>query len=307
MAEQGNLDVALGVLDKVARGLDASTEVKFLKGTTLHNIGMIHLCKGDYLKALDCFNRAVEERMLNLPQNHPDAVVSMIWKGSVLFALKKFDEAIFTLKATLLSIPKDHIVAGKVRNNLGVIYYHLNDFSSAMKEFTASLETQRTWLDTSARREPFVYGAATTLSNMGRIYLEQGTANLACEVYEEALLLQSTIFRKENEDVMQSLLNLSIAHARAGHSKKALQILHGCVRSTNQRYGPMSAPSMETIGFMGYIYMKRNELTDSSKCLTSVRLWQKDHLVENHPAIEQTKDMLAALGDVINKGDKLWV
>ncbi len=307
LAEQGNLDLALGVFDKVVRGLGTSTDYAFLKGTTLHNIGMVYLCKGDYSKALECFDQAVEERTSNLPKSHPDTVVSMVWKGSVLFALKRFEEAISTFEDALPLIPKDHIVAGKVRNNLGVIYYHLNDFSLAMKEFTASLEIQRTWLDTSARREPFVHGAASTLSNMGRIYLEQGSPHLACEVYEEALLLQSTIFRKDNEDVMQSLMNLSIAHARAGHSKKALHILHGCVRSTNQRYGPMSAPSMETIGFMGYIYMKRNEFTDSSKCLTSVKMWQKDHLVENHPAIEQTRDMLAALGDVISKGDKLWV
>lgn len=307
LAEQGNLDLALGVFDKVVRGLDASTQYKFLKGTTLHNSAMVHLCKGDYSAALECFTRAVEERRLNLPKNHPDTTVSMIWKGSVLFALKRFEESIAALEVALSSTPNGHIVKGKIRNNLGVVYYHLNDFASTMRELTASLEIQRTWLDTSGRREPFVQGAATTLSNMGRIYLEQGNAKSACEVYEEALLLQTTIFRKDTEDVMQSLLNLSIGHARAGHSKKALQILHGCVRSTNQRYGPMSASSMELIGLMGYLYMKRNDFTDSSKCLTNVKMWQKDHLVEHHPAVEQTKDMLATMGEVISKGDKLWV
>lgn len=58
---------------------DISTELSNFKpyiGASLHNLGVIHLLKGDYEDAFSFFKRAVDNRRACLGDAHPDCVVS---------------------------------------------------------------------------------------------------------------------------------------------------------------------------------------------------------------------------------------
>ena len=85
--------------------------------------------------------------------------------------------------------PAENATRAKILNNLGVAHYQQSDFAAALGAFTAALEIQRQWLDGPVRREPIVYDASVSLSNMGKVYIGMKDYDLAFYVLEEACLV----------------------------------------------------------------------------------------------------------------------
>ena len=90
MEQRRRFDDALAILKKLLKGVDVPSNTKFehLVGVTLHNIGLVYLCQGNYGGALEHFQRAVKVRTNCLPQNHPDIAVRKereIYDVNILF------------------------------------------------------------------------------------------------------------------------------------------------------------------------------------------------------------------------------
>jgi tetratricopeptide (TPR) repeat protein len=306
----GRFSSALSIFAKLLKGLQLmeEKELKFLIGSTHHNMGIVYMWDGQFENALKSFTEAVEARKRYLPPNHPDTVVSLVRKGMACFALSMFDAALEALEATMPMIPSDSLIRSKVLNSRGVVYYKKGDFSAALRDLTSSLEIQRQWLDSPVRRESIVYDAAITLSNMGKLYLERSDHDLAYYVFEEALLLQTTLFRKDKDIVLESMSNLAIAKAKGGQTKKALQILGACLRTQNKRFGTESTQSIETLGMMAFIYAQQDSNEDALKCYSSVKRWQKTHIPNDHPSSVKTKERIRVLEEKIGKSSlSMWI
>lgn len=313
---KGRLSVAFRIFNTLLHGLDGVTdpdELRFEKGATLHNMGVLQLWQqSQHSNAIETFNQALDERIMQLPPNHPDVIVSLVRKANALFAVGKLEETIAALEKALTLIPTDHVVCAKVLNNLGVAYYFQRDYKTALKEFTKALEIQRHWLEGPLRRETSVYDASVTLSNMGKVYLEQSDFDLSFYLYEEALLLLTTIFRKDHDMVLTTLTSLAMAKAQKGELDSALQILQGCLRSQNSRFGVLSPASIETVGLSGFLYARHGEFENSLKCLLTVRKWQKGNLPEKHPALLRSRECIKAIEAKLGGANKsaiakVWV
>lgn len=311
---RGNFQDALRIFDAMLNGLGCMTDpdLRFTKGATLHNMGMLQLWMGQPESALPTFNKALDERLQQYPPKHPDIAVTLSRKSAACFALGKYEEAIAALKHALEILPLDHRSRAKLLNNLGVIYAFQKDSGGALREFTSALDIQRKWLDVPVRRETTVYDAAVTLSNMGKVHFETSDDELALNVYEEALLLLTTFFRKDHDFVLAMLRSLAIAKAQTGQYGNALLILQGCLRSQNSRFGVLSSASMETVGLSSYIHARNGDLEDALKCLLTVRKWQEANLDENHTALLKSKMCQKALEAKIGKNrgfgmTKIWI
>jgi len=304
---KGDWSTALSVMDKLEKGLD-STEYPFLRGTVCHNMGVVMLWKGDYEGALAKFGKAVQERTEHLPKNHPDLIVSLVRQAMAYFALNKLCDAARILKKTLAIIPTEHMSKAKVRNNLGVIYFHKKDYDAALSEFTKSLAIQKEWLDENVKRDALIFDTAATLTNIGHVHVRQGAYEKACSVYEEALLLRTTICRKENEIVLSSLTNLALAKAHAGDLKKSLRLLNGCLRVKNARYGSGSAATLDTLGFIGCVYMQRGQLGDANTSFAPIKNWHQDHTSPTHVGYMKLKELMDKITNEFEKdSSSLWV
>jgi tetratricopeptide (TPR) repeat protein len=73
----GRFDDAIDIFKKILKGLEIrhGDEPHHLIGTTLHNIGVLLLWKGQYKEAWETFNQAASVRMESLSKNHPDIAV----------------------------------------------------------------------------------------------------------------------------------------------------------------------------------------------------------------------------------------
>jgi tetratricopeptide (TPR) repeat protein len=314
---KGDFDSAFRLQGSLLRGVSGLTsepppELRFVRGATLHNLGMLHLLKGQFLAARETFQRAVDERKYQLPTGHPDIAVSLIRKAMACFAVGRIDESITALEEALSMAPAEHITRAKIMNNLAVLLYHRKDYLSALKLFTKATAIFRRWIEGPVRRETCLLDTAVTLSNMGKIQMERGEYESATAAFEESLVLFSNVLRNDHDIVLSSRLSFAMAKSRTGQWKTALLILQGCLRSQNTRFGSLSAPSTETLGLTGILYARQGDYEEALKCFASVRQWQKDHNTGHTAAVRRTRECIKAieskLGPIkIPKAAKVWI
>ncbi len=115
--------------------------------------------------------------------------MSLSREGIALFALEKYNDALFVLEQALHICCSENATRAKILNNMGVVYYQQRDDMQAMAAFAGALEIQRIWLDNRVRRNSIIFDASITMGNMGKLYLEQENYHLSFFVNEEALLV----------------------------------------------------------------------------------------------------------------------
>ncbi|GKY99246.1 hypothetical protein MPSEU_000879900 [Mayamaea pseudoterrestris] len=311
----GRFGAALRILKKLLQGIELLKDrmsedyqgLRFMRGATMHNIGVIYMYQGDYENALMNFHEAIQERQKTLPKDHPDIAVSIARKAMMHFAIGRFEEALFGMQ---LAVPLTHETSGlrsKLLNNMGVINFMKRNFASALNDFTASLEIQRMLLEGEIRRDAIVFDAATTLGNMGKLYMEREDYQLSYYAYEEALLMLTTIFRKDHDLVLSNLTSLALVRAKDDQAKNALLILQGCLRSQNARFGKESTPCVETMSLMGALYNNVGCLEDALKCFLLVMQWQRANLASDHPSRRQVARSIDKIQERLGKSASMWV
>jgi tetratricopeptide (TPR) repeat protein len=295
----GRFVVAIRILEKLVLGLDSSVSERIVKdnlrGVACHNIGLLYMWHKEYQQALESFSKAEEARQQCSFVTPRDVGVTQVRKGQALFALGRCDEALSCFHAALATTEEDQVVRAKILNNIGVAYYHLGDLSTAVKSFTEALTIQRKRLDGPVRREALVYDAAVSLSNMGKIYLETGDNHRASVVYEEALRLQTSVFRKDHEIVLTSLQNYAFSQVRLSHGLKAIKTLERCRRAQVALHGVHSACVIETCGWMAHICARENKVVKAQALYEAVYAWQKAYMSSRHPAVRRIRACLSML------------
>jgi tetratricopeptide (TPR) repeat protein len=307
----GRFDDAIDIFQKILKGLEMrhGDQPHHLIGTTLHNIGLLLLWKGQYKEAWKNFNQAASVRMESLSKNHPDIAVSLSREGIALFALEKYNDALFVLEQALHICCSENATRAKILNNMGVVYYQQRDDMQAMAAFAGALEIQRIWLDNRVRRNSIIFDASITMGNMGKLYLEQENYHLSFFVNEEALLLQTTAFPKDHDIVLRSLDSIAYARAREGDYEKAIHLYRGILRSQDARFGPYSKESMGTTKLMGILLIKEEDYEEALKCFTTLLKWQKARLPNNDPELQQSKEYIRNIEKYLDGVDQVsvWV
>lgn len=116
--------------------------------------------------------------------------MSLSREGIALFALEKWNDALFVLEKSLDICCSENATRAKILNNMGVVHYQRNDTMQALAAFAGALEIQRVWLDNRVRRNSIIFDASITMGNMGKLYLEQENYHLCFFVNEEALMVR---------------------------------------------------------------------------------------------------------------------
>jgi tetratricopeptide (TPR) repeat protein len=307
--KQGHYDEALEIFDKILRSLQNRSNGKphYLLGSAMHNIGIINMWAGKYEEALSSLYDAVRVRVDALPEDHPDVAVSLAKTGMILFSLERFEDALSSFEQALQMIHIDNATRAKLLNNIGATCYQMSNFVESLKYFTTALEIQRMWLEGPVRRESSVFDASVTLGNMGKVYLEQADYNMAIYVYEEALLLQTSCFKKDQRIVLTTLGNLAFAKTQKGDKAKALQIYQGIYRSQEAKLGANSREAVETMGLMSVIHIQQCNYDEALTCLTAVLKWQQKTLDTSHPAVQNTMETIEKIEQTLKGEVSVWI
>ena len=105
--------------------------------------------------------------------------------------LHNFEMALFAFRDALSirrhSLGVLHPSTARVYNNIGCVHIEFNELRDARRAFEAALDIQRNALCDEPTSGPLLFGAATTLCNLGYLYKHRGMPERAALVLTEAL------------------------------------------------------------------------------------------------------------------------
>ncbi len=267
------------------------------------SIGVLLMWAGRYEESLEHLNKAIVIRIRTLTFYHQSVAVSLSKIALAYFALEQVDKALEALEKAL-DIRKKHqkhgnLEVAKLHNNIAAIHYQKGDKKLALRQLKDALEIMNKFIEGPVRRESLVYDTSVILSNMGKIYLERKNYDMAYRMLEEALMVQTSTFKKNHDSVLISLGNIAFARGKGGEPVKALRMYQTLFRMQVEKFGEMSSEATETKGLKSVLYITLGEYKDANRCLKEVLKWQQHNLDKHHPALSNTKSTIRKLKQAI--------
>lgn len=160
-------------------------------GSAVHNVGISYLRSEVYYKAFQSFEEAVRVRKAALGREHPEVAVSLVKFGISLMLLQRHEDSLWIFRDAL-SIRKQalgnlHPSNARICNNIGCVHVELGELEEARKDFESALDIQRNELIRNSDNGPMIFGASTTLQNLGYLYGKRGSHEKAAMVLRESL------------------------------------------------------------------------------------------------------------------------
>ncbi|CAF1257851.1 unnamed protein product [Rotaria sordida] len=187
------------------------------------NFGRTHRLKGDFNRAIKCYNRAYNLHMSARPKRLASAGKTLNGLGVVyseqgrqLRAEEFFQRA---MKLYKKSIPKNHVDVAGTLINLGTLDYDRQDYDQAAFKY---LKAKKIYDSSLPPGHP---NHALPRVNLGNVYLATEDYTKACEEYEVALKLQQISLPSNHPEIAHTLHNLAIVKTHLGNVEQAKQCL----------------------------------------------------------------------------------
>jgi Tfp pilus assembly protein PilF len=160
-------------------------------GCALHNVGMVYLRKKEYYQALQAFEEAVRVRKGALGRDHPQVAVSLVKVGISLLLLRRLQDSLWILREALsvrkLALGSLHPSNARIYNNIGCCHVEFDELNEGRRSFEAALDIQRNALVNDPDNGQVMFGASTTLQNLGYLYAKRDMHEKAATVLRESL------------------------------------------------------------------------------------------------------------------------
>ena len=173
------------LLELLGRDLD------YKKVEILNNLGTSHYSLGDYSKAIEYYEKALEIRINTLGENHPDIAGSYNNLGIAYRSLGDYGKAIEyhekALEIGINTLGENHPDIAGSYNSLGIAYHKLGDYGKAIEYYEKALEIR---INTLGENHPDIAGS---YNNLGTSYHKLGDYGKAIEYYKKALEIIETV------------------------------------------------------------------------------------------------------------------
>ncbi len=251
-----------------------------------HNLGLRCSELGDYEKARDLLEQALESELKNFGPDQPNVAIGQLNLANVYKDLGDYEKARDLLKQALESVLKnfgpDHPTVAISRSNLANVYRDLGDYEKARDLLEQALESDlknfgpdHPTVATRQSNLANVYGnlgdyekardllkqalesdlknfgpdhptVATRQSNLANVYRDLGDYEKARDLLEQALESDLKNFGPDHPTVATSRSNLAIVYRDLGHYEKARDLLKQALESVLKNFGP-DHPDVATI------------------------------------------------------------
>jgi tetratricopeptide (TPR) repeat protein len=160
-------------------------------GSAVHNVGVAYLRMEEHYAALQSFEESVRIRKSALGREHPQVAVSLVKAGISLMLLQRHEDALWIFREALsvrtLALGDLHPSNARIYNNIGCVHVEFNELQEARRAFESALDIQRNALISNPENGPMIFGASTTLQNLGYLYGKRDMYEKAAMVLRESL------------------------------------------------------------------------------------------------------------------------
>lgn len=190
-------------------GLFNVAQSSYEVGLIYNEIGTVYRIQGDYPKAIDSFNRALE----NIGDNNENLVIRMNIAETYRLNGNLVD-CISILDATKALTKENTIEYSYLLNYYGHFYLTFGDVVNALKSYESSLAIL---INLKADQEKI----ATAMQNIGKLYLVLGEIESALSYYNDAKLIYDNYGLSKGHHYAILLINESIAYNKIGNNDLA--------------------------------------------------------------------------------------
>jgi len=178
-------------------------------------LGLINLSKGDYIKSLEKFEKAIN--LTKSPEQLQEHIGILLNIGEIYRKKSDFKNALqFTFQAIeLVNQNTPNILRFTILNNLGSIYKSLGNIHDAIKNIESALEI--------AEKEGYLFRKALCYNNLAGIKFSQGLLNPALRYANEALKINEQL--GDLDDMSLTLNTIGNIYRVAGQFTQALLYL----------------------------------------------------------------------------------
>ncbi|CAF4927761.1 unnamed protein product [Rotaria sp. Silwood1] len=202
--EMGEYATAEAYFDTILNSLNPTDEEI---ACIFFNFGRTHQLKGDFNRAINCYNRTYNLHMSARPK---------IEQGRQLKAEECFQQA---MKLYKKSIPKKHVDVAGTLINLGTIDCDRQHYDEAIVKYRKAKQIYDSSLPSCHPNHAIIR------VNLGNVYLASRDYSKACEEYEIALKLQQQLLSSDHPDIARTLHNRTVVQTHLGNIEQAKKYL----------------------------------------------------------------------------------
>ena len=265
-----------------------TANIEIWKGSTEDNIlsriynehCSLNLKLGDFAKAKDYCERALEIRKEQLGSNHVDVATSYNNLGTVYrhtgeFAkAKDYHERALEIRKEQLG--SNHVDVAASYNNLGTVYWNTGEFTKAKDYYERALEIRKEQLGSNH------VNVAQSYNNLGIVYSDTGEFAKAKDYYERALEIRKEQLGSNHVNVAQSYNNLGNVYWHTGEFAKAKDYHERALEIQKEQLGPNHVNVAASYSNLGTVYSDTGEFAKAKDYHEQALEIRKEQLGSNH-------------------------
>jgi tetratricopeptide (TPR) repeat protein len=253
------------------------------KALFYNQLGYVKADQGDYEKAFEYYEKALEIDQKTLPPNHPSLAISYnniagVYHnmGEYLKATSFYEKALEIFEKTL---SPNHPSLATSYNNIGSVYNKIGDYSKALLFYEKALDIKEKILP------PNHPSLATSYNSIGSVYDNMGDYSKALSFFEKDLEICQKTLPSNHTSLAPSYNNIGSVYDKMGEYSKALSFYEKDFEIC-QKTLPSNHPSLaSSYSNIGSVYDKMGEY---SKALSffekALQIFEKT-LPPNHPSL----------------------
>ena len=255
--------------------------------------GSLNSAIGEFAKAKEYYERALEIRKEQLGSNHLDVAVSYNNLGTVYNDTGEFAKAKEYYERAL-EIQKEqlgpnHVDVAVSYNNLGTVYSDTGEFAKAKDYHERALEIQKEQLG------PNHVDVACSYNNLGTVYCDTGEFAKAKDYHKRALEIRKEQLGSNHVDVAVSYNILGTVYNDTGEFAKAKDYHERALEIQKEQLGPNHVDVAVSYNNLGIVYRHTGEFAKAKEYYERALEIRKEQLSPNHVGVAASYNNLGTV------------
>ena len=262
-------------------------------GAAFNNLAVVCNVQGNYEKALEYYDNALEVRERILGSDHPSTATTYNNMAGVYKAQGEYEKALEyygkVLEVRERVLGRGHPDTATTYNNMAGVYEDQGDYEKALEYYGKALEIVERILGSD---HP---STATTYNNMAGVYQAQGDYEKALEYYGKDLEISEKVLGSDHPNTAATYNNMAGVYQDQGDYKKALEYYDKALKVRERVLGSDHPSTATTYNNMAGVYQDQGDYEKALEYYEKDLEISEKVLGSDHPSTATTYNNMAGV------------